>query len=478
MNSVEIKSDIHLVRGLGIMAAGFELFALPFNDRYVLYDPLHTFSALAGSDVVNTLRLLFAGEKVEPKEELRHLMRILSQPGAQPVMVQSGDLTHPMFLGLITTRGCNMSCKYCDFAAPKIGQPVMDLSLARGCVDAYFNLLAATEAKVAEIQFFGGEPFFGNHVAEFILPYARDLAQRTNIDVHFTVTTNGLFSPQRARWIAANFDAIILSFDGQAAVQNLLRPTAGGQESFEIVNRSAEILSAGTGELTIRSCITDATVSNLPAVAQWIGEHFNCTSVCFEALTPSELSDRNNIQPPDPVQFAQSVLQAGEVLDAYGIDTITSGTDLNVLQESFCPVGKDALIVTPDGQVNACYLLEKDWRAQGFDLGYGRFAQQSDIPAFEIYRTALDSVRSLARRKSPLCADCFCKYHCAGGCRVNHPASQYTQGYDNVCLQTRAIVAGKLFDHTCVEKDYRFWRDDPQKISATISGAVRVGTLA
>jgi hypothetical protein len=38
------------------------------------------------------------------------------------------------------------------------------------------------------------------------------------------------------------------------------------------------------------------------------------------------------------------------------------------------------------------------------------------------------------------CALCFCKWHCAGGCHVNHLPSDAPGDYDRLCIQTRLIT--------------------------------------
>jgi hypothetical protein len=48
--------------------------------------------------------------------------------------------------------------------------------------------------------------------------------------------------------------------------------------------------------------------------------------------------------------------------------------------------------------------------------------------------------------RRPLCADCFCRYHCAGGCHVNHDTSGQPGNYDAQCIQTRLITILQLLD--------------------------------
>jgi len=93
-------------------------------------------------------------------------------------------------------------------------------------------------------------------------------------------------------------------------------------------------------------------------------------------------------------------------------------------------------IVSPDGTLSACYLLERDWEAKGLDLRLGRV----EGGHVQLWAEAVASARSLNVHNKPLCARCFCKWHCAGGCHVNHTPAGTPGEYDRLCVQTRTIA--------------------------------------
>ncbi len=98
--------------------------------------------------------------------------------------------------------------------------------------------------------------------------------------------------------------------------------------------------------------------------------------------------------------------------------------------------------MSPDGTVDACYLLEKERRDHGLDLRLGQV--NADAGRLEISDKLLDRARRLAARPKPLCADCFCRYHCAGGCHVHHDTNRPAAAYDDMCVATRLITADRL----------------------------------
>ena len=373
-----------------------------------------------------------AGENV-----VSQVLQQMLQPPAFTPTLRSGPLASPLFLGLIPTRGCNMGCRYCDFAAPKKSSPVMDVEMARNAIDAYFNLLCRNNQSHAEVHFFGGEPFFAEKTVHFAVDYARQRAAALGLTVSFEVTTNGFYAAGRAQWIADTFDVVVLSLDGTADVQDSHRPAINGGPSSPVVLRSARIFSEGQGELLVRACVTHNSVSRLPEFASWVSRELRPSTVCFETLITAPLARSAGMLPPAPFEFARYFDQATRILAGYQIDVVLSTADLRTTRANFCPVGQDALIVSPDGAVDACYLLEQDWKDKGLDMRLGWLkGNQLDIaPA------ALQHARSFGVDSKALCRNCLCRFHCVGGCPV-------TQGkmvtYDSTCLQTRAITIVRL----------------------------------
>jgi hypothetical protein len=87
---------------------------------------------------------------------------------------------------------------------------------------------------------------------------------------------------------------------------------------------------------------------------------------------------------------------------------------------------------------------------------------------FEIESSALAQVRSYELGEKPLCGDCFCRYHCAGGCHVNHDGSQAPGSFDDLCIRTRMVSIGKLLIKTGQTQLLHSWLQNEEacKISA------------
>lgn len=440
-----------------------DIFAVPILDKTLLYAPLHNLLALVDRRAAGEIQSGLQSGAASAYPQVQQILSVL-QAEAQPApQARSGELRQPLFLGLIPTRGCNLGCRYCDFPMPKQKEPLMPLSLARQAVDAYLEIQVANGSRHAEVHFFGGEPFFAEQVVHFAVNYTGLKAAELGLRTRFEVTTNGVYSRGRAEWIADHFDTVVLSLDGPQDIQELHRPSLNRRSNFKLVEQSAKIFSQGTVELILRACVTGDTVRRLPEIAAWMAENFRPSTVTFERLTESPLSRAAGMQPPDPWEFARQFEAAAQVLEPYGIQTVLSSANLNTLHCSFCPVGKDALIVSPDGWVDACYLLPEEWSRRGLDLRIGRM----DGGRLAIDPLALEAVRGLTVHEKPLCAGCLCRYHCAGGCHVNHDASLAPGNYDDLCLQTRLVTITGLLKRLGQPALARDWLSDREALELT-----------
>jgi len=426
------------------------VFVLPLlPDRYLLHAPLSRLSAVINHEALVQLRNYLQAQKAPSDPALYTLYNHLVTPELDSPLPRDGPLNAPCFLGLIPTRSCNMACVYCDFATLRGQDVTMSYSLARAAIDAYLQLLERNAYAKTPIHFFGGEPFFAFDLVQFAVDYARQQANRLNRRIHFEATTNGLYPSTRTRWIAANFDTVVLSLDGPPEVLDSQRPGLNGRSVASQIIANARIFAASNIDLILRVCVTGESVAQLQEIAIWMAESFNPVAICFETLTPTALSLASGFHPPDPWEFSSQFLQAAKYLESQGINTIFSTAEIDNLDDSFCPVGKDALIVSPNGSVNACYQLETAWQSAGLDMRLGLVDEKEGC--FIIDQAQIEKVRKINVYMHSQCQRCFCRWHCAGGCHLNL-RSEKNGAYSDTCIQTRLTSAFRILRE--LEQDF------------------------
>lgn len=415
-----------------------DVFAVPIAGRWLLYAPLHGASALVNRAAVAQLA---SGDVRASTPALAELFALFQEPTPDCPIVSSGP-SAPQFIGLITTRACNLSCRYCAFAAGTAPDKAMDLDLAVAAVDWMAGYVGRAGRQTLDVHFFGGEPMAAHEVVEVSVHRARAVAARKGLIPRFEIATNGVFGPGLAEFLGAHVDSVVLSFDGPRQIHDRHRPVSPGRGSFDAVARTAFLLGESDTALGLRACVSQDTVAQLPQLAEWFCKRFRPAAIDFEPLqrTPEALAA--GLEPPQPLDFAENFRLAGKVAADHGVRCTYAASLIDEPRLSFCPVGNDTLIVAPDGSVRGCYLREREWRSRGLDLRLGQLTADG---AMALNPDAVLRLRHLAADK-PLCTRCFCRWSCAGGCHVNHSWPGGLNGYNAFCVQTRVVTACELLD--------------------------------
>jgi uncharacterized protein len=420
-----------------------DIYALPVGNRYLVYSPLQYISALVNKAAVHELSLSLTGKgsKHTLPPSLSDLAATLAPPLTNLSGLRTGPL-RPLFLGIIPTRACNMSCGYCDFDSQKAADHAMDFSIAVAAVDWMAAFLKDSGNSTLEVHFFGGEPFVAGDVVDVVIHRARSLAAVYGLETHFEVSTNGLCDRQRAKFMGDYFDAVVLSLDGFKTSHDAHRPINRQKGSFEAVVQTAAHLSRSPTDLCIRCCISQINVNQMAEIAEWLCRDFQPKVINFEVVCENPQSHQAGLFPPDPYVFAKEYMRAYRRILQFGITASYASAEPTEIRNSFCPVGKDALIVSPDRRISSCYLPPAAWLARGLDMDVGRLDPMNGM---DIDMAAIERLRRLVTDK-PRCEACFCKWTCGGGCHVSNSYPGCGLKYNDFCLQTRLITACLLME--------------------------------
>ena len=183
--------------------------------------------------------------------DLGALAATLSLPDAGEVTLDAVVTPTPQSISLNVSSSCNLSCSYCYAARGNFGgaQPApMTWEVAQAAID---RLLSSCDPQApVTIGFLGGEPFVNRSLIHQAVKYADVAARGTDIDVRFSVTTNGtLLRADDVNLLRSNRFAVTVSIDGGQQVQDSQRPLGrlGGQGSFRLVRQGVASLLADPG---------------------------------------------------------------------------------------------------------------------------------------------------------------------------------------------------------------------------------------
>jgi uncharacterized protein len=420
-----------------------EVFAVQIDDRYLVYSPLHAICALVNKKALGEIKKYLEGRNNADKFSAGPLKDTITSLSEKTNIGHIYNKTFdPVFLGIVPSRRCNMSCIYCSFGADKNIPEKLNPATAVAAVDYMAEFTAKAGKKSYDIQFFGGEPLIEDEIIYTVVHHARFIASKTGISARFEVSTNGALSEAMTVFAGDYLDTVVISLDGFKKHHDITRPMSKGKSSFDMVARTARYLSSAPAELCLRCCITDSNVEEMESIASWFCEEFEPSIINFETLQENELSLKAGIKPPDPYIFASNYLRAAMLIEDNNVSTVYAPVSLHNIRNSFCPVGKDAVILLPDSSIASCYLLPEEWEERGMDLRIGNIDKYGKV---NIDYESVKRIRDLVRNK-PRCNNCLCKYSCAGGCHVNNTYPGCTDIYNDFCKHTRIIMVCKLLN--------------------------------
>ena len=425
-------------------------FIIQVFDDYLVYSPLTGISAFLNRtgilELRNQLEVTYEGMGNPNSKLFKFAQDILQSPVQVPVR-KEGDV-NPEFLGIIPTRSCNSACAYCDFGAQKASTRKMSYQIATKAVDWYANLLKVNHRNVLEIHFFGGEPMTAKDVIEVTLQRARLVAMEKDLIPFFEISTNGQYNAGNSRFMGQYFNKIILSLDGFKEIHNRHRPLKENKSSFENAIETAKIISDSNAELCIRCCVSRENILLMEEITEWLCNNFRLSTINFEVLFATSQADSAGLFPPDPVDFAINFEKSREIANGFGVDVVYASDISGQPLVSSCPVGKDVVIVSPDGRISNCYLMQERWQEAGLDLDFGIMESDGNV---RVEADKIDAIRKMVEDK-PRCRKCFCQWSCAGGCHVGNTYPGSSLKYTDFCMQTRLISAFTLLSELGLQK--------------------------
>ncbi len=417
-----------------------DLFLLPVFDRILFLSPLQGITALLNRSAARKIREAIVADPSQDRlhPEVQEIVRtIRTTPVSDPV--SASECLQPAFLGLITTRSCQGACRYCGFQPEASADGNIDLGLCAQMIEWMGQTARDLDREILEVHLFGGEPSLAKEAVDFIVHKTRFVAAELYLRPHLEITTNGVMAEERIRWIGEHFNTVVLSLDGSQKAHDVHRPLRDGRGSWTYAHAAARRLSDSSADLCLRCCISNRNIDNLEETVLWMQKEFHPAVIDLETVATTVDSAGAGILAPDPYEFAAKYHRLQAALYRAGGEALYSTAPVQGTRATSCPVGRDAVIVAPDGVLSSCYLPAEHCQTQGQDCAIGCVGQGN----IRISMPQAERLRGLIHRKQR-CRRCFCRWSCAGGCHVNQTYPDCSLDYSPFCLQTRVITAANL----------------------------------
>lgn len=337
----------------------------------------------------------------------------------------------PLSLGL--TRDCTLACLYCHADAGNKGE--MSDEIMEYALEYAFNKAKSECKNGLTISFnAGGEPTFNWSKFTRCIGKIRVLERHYDLPVFLSMTTNGYYGEEKRKFIAKEFDSILVSLDGTPDIQNFQRPTIHTGDSYDMVHDSILYFKNKVHSFAIRSTVSDKTVRRLPEIINYYYKEFgNGFDVIFESLCKLGRAEDNTeiIKEPDQKDFVKYFIEAKKVGKSLGLKVNTSHIfRIGMLVTNFCgAMAYPSLTVTVNGTLTAC---GRDIEGETFNFGQLLPNTRETL----INEEKIKNIYEISKIQKK-CEDCFCKYHCAGGCPD-------ARRFSNSCFITQELIKHEL----------------------------------
>ena len=421
-----------------------EVFSLPRGREHLVYAPLLQTSVVVNDAALNLLADIAAERAVARDVRTREVLDLLLELGLisrttgrprakgvapdRPAAAGPAPIAvRPTAVTLFLTSACNLRCVYC-YASGGDEPRYLDEQIALDAIDLAVNNAVASGQTEVRVSFHGGgEPTLAAETLRSCVEHARRRCQDHALELSTGTATNGVISDAMRDYLAEAMTSVMVSFDGPAAVQDRLRPRAGGGPSSAAVERTLERLSRSECTLGTRLTCTSDAIDHAEETVCHLIDAYRLKTIHLEPLFVCGRSLGHGLRPPSAERFVEVFRACREYASRHEVEVTYSGAR-STLACSFCQASSPSFNVTTEGDVTACYEVtgRDDPRAETFI--YGSYDRARRSFAFDEARVA--ALRRLTIGGAPRCARCFAKYHCAGDC----PSKRLYPGADDAVV--------------------------------------------
>ncbi len=395
------------------MASLPEIFEIPFEEKLILYRPLIRTAFVGNRAMANlTAELLEKGGKGDGSKASSFLEEIgFLRPDPPPARPEPGDNYLPMGATLFLTNRCNLSCAYCYASSGEEPPEDMGAKLALAAVDFAHDSAQSRFSSHFELAFHGGgEPTMNWETMRAAVSRVREKALPSLV----SMATNGVYGREKAEWIAENLDGVSLSLDGPAHIQDRQRPSRSGGGSFQAVMKTIETFDRKGLHYGVRITADEISMPEFASSVKFVLDNAGPRKIQVEPVFPQGRGGGEWMGEESLDRFIEEFKSAHDLCLRRGVALVYSGARPEITSGRFCRAGSESLVVTPRGELTACFEVYSSRHPLARHFFFGRI-DESGRPVLD-----KNKLRSLLDSRAPerleYCRECFCKWHCAGDC--------------------------------------------------------------
>ena len=432
------------------------IYSVPVEDKFLVYAPLKPLAIIVNKAMVTEIARVVESPGIPLASEY-DLIRALKKLGlfepdkASFTNCECNKPFNPAQCILLLTTACNLACTYCYAARDKKIPVTLNQQTAMKAIDIAFENSRKLKKSKFSLSFHGGgEPTLARSLFFEASEYARSLDPECQI----SVTTNAVWDEEFRNKVLGLLTQISISCDGDEITQNRQRPDKQGNGTFFKVMETILEIEKRKIPYGIRMTVTKESLSELIHNVEFICKKTSCRSVQVEPVYNQGRAEGSGITIDDTDVFVAGFMKAYALARSFGRSLYYSGARPHLNTNVFCKATSDALIVTADGDLTACFevfdqshLLAEDFIIGKVDLGDG----------LVLYPGKRELLLKKINDNREQCEGCFCYYHCAGDC----PPKAFIASLNDDqfrCSITRAITRELILERILMNDGV--WKGD------------------
>jgi len=383
---------------------------------------------------------------MELKDEKAIQYELVSLGLDAPEFINDQPLEDPPLhaLSLAIAQKCNMGCTYCyadqgDFGGPSKKMP---LETAKKSIEMLIN--GREKGDTVQLTFLGGEPLMNRKDIRLATEYAADLAEKKQININFSMTSNGtLMREDDAEFFEKYGFAITISLDGLRKEHDKLRPFKNGKGTFDRVMEKIQPLLKIQKKMQVsaRVTVTPENMNLAEALDEFIAMGFH--SVGFSPLLKSS-NGKKEMSQEDLKQLLSAMIECGLKFEEATLQgkRYPFLNMINALKEIDkgthrpypCGAGAGYMGVSADGDLAACHRFVNEPKGNMGNITDGIDATLQNTWLTERH----------VHQQSP-CNQCWARYLCGGGCHhevidKGRTACDYIRGWLHFAIQSHERI--------------------------------------
>lgn len=417
-----------------------DIFAVPAGEEwgveadrvFMIYAPLNGHISLATEETVRTLKECASG--LNDDQALKNALSVFQAKGSVPVHYLP-ESPHELYqIDILANYTCNFKCIYCYSAAGRSNRQI-EFDKIKAVIDYLF--CSGKEQKNPYIINFsgGGEPLLSFELIKKTVCYIEEVNKDRNYIYNIGLVTNGsLITPEIIDFLQEHKVDMAVSFEILERLQNKERG------SYDRVSANIDMMLERGFPFGIRTTFTPESVSCMCEMIDELASRFpKLKKVVYDTVLAPSLFDTPEDLKNYYDSFIEEYWKAKEKGAGMGISVESVAVEmLSMVRDRTCE-GK--IVLTPMGTISSCARVSSPQEETYEDYIYGE-VKEGEV---DFNQERFEGIISESNIYSqPMCAECFARWNCGGGCRLFHHS--FGPEYEEVrCNFVRKALKTQLF---------------------------------